>query len=139
MVQWRAMISGTLGATASMFAKLGLSSSSDSPISKLTYELCIQHISAEDSFCNIITLFVRALCLLLMVAVNALMMSSFLEGMQESGSVSASALSTAANFSVSAIYGLLLFDESISGMWCIGFSTIMVGVWMLSSVKVKQD
>lgn len=139
MVQWRAIASGTLGATASMCAKLGLSSSSDSPISKHTYELCVMHVSSDDSLCNAVTLLVRGVCLLSMVAVNALMMSSFLEGMQESGSVSASALSTASNFSVSAIYGLVLFDESMNAMWCVGFSMIMIGVWMLSSVKIKQD
>ena len=43
----------------------------------------------------------RGICLLCMIGVNAVMISSFLDGMNESGSVVGTALSTAANFSCS--------------------------------------
>ena len=46
----------------------------------------------------------RCLCLLLMIGLNAGMMSYFLDGMNESGSVAGTSLSTAANFSCSVSY-----------------------------------
>ena len=51
--------------------------------------------------CTIIAFASRGICLLLMIGVNAVMISSFLDGMNESGSVAGTSLSTAANFSCS--------------------------------------
>jgi len=54
-----------------------------------------------DQICPAISIIPRIAGLILMILMNAFMMSAFLDGMGESGSVVASALSTAANFSVS--------------------------------------
>jgi len=78
-------------------------------------------------------------CLLLMIGCNAVMLGSFLDGMNESGSVAASALSTAANFCFSAIYGIVLFHESVSWLWMLGFMFILVGVWLLSTVNLTTN
>ena len=59
--------------------------------------------------CTIIAFASRGICLLLMIGVNAVMISSFLDGMNESGSVAGTSLSTAANFSCSvSIYYVLV-------------------------------
>ncbi|KAL3811376.1 hypothetical protein ACHAXA_011340 [Cyclostephanos tholiformis] len=108
----RAILSGALGATASFIAKLALSP--DSPVPIAVHSVCIAGNNAirtagEDDYgdssssplCSSASLLARGLCLLSMIGINALMIGSFLDGMNESGSVVGTALSTAANFSCS--------------------------------------
>ena len=109
----RAILSGALGATASFIGKLALSP--NSPVPTAIHSICIAswgtNLNANDTdpntylspswLCPIISLAARGLCLLCMIGVNAIMISSFVEGMNESGSVVGTALSTAANFSCS--------------------------------------
>jgi len=118
MTTWnrRAFLSGFLGATASCIGKLGLDSSSPIPSYSLTF--CEQYLasssssSSNDTVCAVAVVGVRIVCLLLMIGCNAVMLGSFLDGMNESGSVAASALSTAANFcfSVSLFFVSLLLS-----------------------------
>ena len=110
----RAIASGALGATASFIGKLALSP--NSPVPSAIHSICIaswgtnlnpnDHTDANSYLspswlCPIISLAARGICLLCMIGVNAIMISSFVEGMNESGSVVGTALSTAANFSCS--------------------------------------
>jgi hypothetical protein len=104
----RAILSGALGATASFIAKLALAP--DSPVPSAVHAICIASntpLRADDDgdspsrLCTSVSLLARGVCLLCMIGVNALMISSFLDGMNESGSVVGTALSTAANFSCS--------------------------------------
>jgi len=105
----RAILSGLLGATASSIGKLALAP--DSPVPSAVATFCIANINinpeADDDsdslawICPAASLATRGLCLLCMIGVNAVMLSSFLDGMNESGSVVGTALSTAANFSFS--------------------------------------
>ncbi len=103
----RAIVSGALGATASFIAKLALSPTS--PVPSSVHAFCIANIDqliADGSdikpwICPSISLLTRGICLLCMVGVNAVMISSFLDGMDESGSVVGTSLSTAANFTCS--------------------------------------
>lgn len=145
-VNSRAITSGLLGASASCVAKLALDP--DSPIPSSARRLCEDlgwATSGDDAFlssknvCFVASIVPRGVCLLLMVGLNALMMGAFLSGMNESGSVAATAMSTAANFSFSAAYGILLFDESVTPTWMAGFAMILCGVWMLSTVNLKTS
>lgn len=68
-----------------------------------------------------------------MLVTNVYMIASFLRGIQESGSVGGTSLSTAANFASSAIYGKILWNEQMNGRWCLGFSCVLIGVVILSS------
>jgi hypothetical protein len=102
----RAILSGALGATASFIAKLALSP--DSPVPLAVHSMCIgESVRVNDSpssstlLCSSMSLLARGLCLLCTIGTNALMIGSFLDGMNESGSVVGTALSTAANFSCS--------------------------------------
>ena len=114
LIKKRAIISGFLGASASFTAKIALSP--DSPSPSLVQSICREsllpflspHLTAiqgDDDLisyvCPSLSLATRGLCLLLMVGLNMLMISSFLVGMNESGSVVGTALTTAANFSCS--------------------------------------
>jgi hypothetical protein len=95
-----AIFSGAIGATASFIAKLALAL--DSPVPSAVNAICIASNGDSSSrFCTSVSLLARGVCLLCMTGVNALMISSFLDGMNESGSVVGTALSTAANFSCS--------------------------------------
>jgi multidrug transporter EmrE-like cation transporter len=74
-----------------------------------------------------------------MIGTNAAMMATFLDGMNESGTVAGTALANAANFTLSAIYGVLFFEESITTLWLIGFAMILTGAWILSTIQLKGN
>lgn len=87
----------------------------------------------EVDYCHVVTLPIQALCIVAMVVANAYMIASFLKGMQASGSVVAPSLSTAANFTTSAIYGALVWGEQMNTQWCVGFVCVLLGVFLLSN------
>jgi drug/metabolite transporter (DMT)-like permease len=74
-----------------------------------------------------------------MLVCNALMLGSFVKGMQECGSVAGTALSSAANFSVSAFIGWLLFREEFSSRWWLGFAMVLIGTILLFGIQAKED
>jgi predicted phage tail protein len=74
-----------------------------------------------------------------MIACNAAQLGSFLKGMEESGSVAGTALSTAANFVTAAAYGRMLWGETFVLQWWIGLSMVMTGVALLTSVQAKEE
>ena len=97
-------------------------------------EVAVRFYLFEIDYCQLsIALPVRIICIVAMLVTNAYMIASFLRGIQESGSVGGTSLSTAANFASSAIYGKILWGEQMNGMWCLGFSCVIVGVVILSS------
>mmetsp|Transcript_3381 Transcript_3381/g.5173 ORF Transcript_3381/g.5173 Transcript_3381/m.5173 type:complete len:153 (+) Transcript_3381:87-545(+) len=140
----RAIISGALGATASSIGKLALSP--ESPVPSTCHSYC--HIflnryypseTGIEWICPYVSLGTRVICFLCMIGVNLLMVSSFLDGMNESGSVVGTALSTAANFSFSALYGILFFGENVPISWFFGATLIAMGMYLLSSVTLTND
>ena len=145
MVLRLAVLSGVLGATASCLAKFAFAP--DSPIVLWTKEICVKHIDSSTngvSFrghdtCDLLALAPRGICLLCMVLLNILMVGTFLEGMEESGSVAGTALASAASFGTSALLGVLFFDETVNTTWLFGFSLVVLGASMLSTVKLSED
>uniref|UniRef100_A0A7S0ALD7 EamA domain-containing protein n=1 Tax=Minutocellus polymorphus TaxID=265543 RepID=A0A7S0ALD7_9STRA len=149
-IKRRAVISGLLGASASAIGKIALDPAS--PVQSSARGLCNRFVPADiiipalnttmlvpsGQLCKAIELGIRGMCLLLMIATNAAMMATFLDGMNESGTVAGTALANAANFSLSAIYGIILFEESITTLWMVGFVMILAGAWVLSSVQLKD-
>jgi hypothetical protein len=84
-----------------------------------------------------------------MILFNAGMLGSFLEGMEESGSVAATSLASATNFVASAAYGRWIWNErrpshddaawdESSILYCTGLSMIVTGVLLLSKVQTKS-
>jgi len=108
----RAIISGALAATASSISKLALSPESPAPSTFHSYcQIIFNRFHQEQNhngwICPYVSLGTRVVCFLCMICVNVLMVSQFIDGMNESGSVVGTALSTAANFSF-----------SVSSCWC---------------------
>jgi hypothetical protein len=100
---------------------------------KAMESLVLQLYVFDIDYCQALTLPARLLCIVGMMFLNAYMIASFLRGMQESGSIVAPSLSTASNFTASAIYGALLWHEQMNVQWCAGFVCVLVGVMFLSN------
>jgi drug/metabolite transporter (DMT)-like permease len=132
-----ALSSGVLGATASCCAKFALDP--DSPVFQTAHDLiCTQFgtdvvIAEHHRACYWIAFVVgRGFCLVCMIFCNGYMLGTFLRGMEESGSVAGTALSTAANFLTAATYGCILWNERFTLLWWVGFTMVCVGVALLS-------
>jgi hypothetical protein len=104
----KALVSGMLAAASSCVAKLCLKSDSWIPttVGKLCREIYyFQNDSLNTSLtlvaCDKLAILSQVMSMVLVIFLNGLMMSKFLDGLEESGSISATALSTAANFSFS--------------------------------------
>lgn len=128
----RAVLSGALGATASLVGKLALASDSPAVFAVQSHSFCASHsVRPNDGMawvCPLASLATRGLCLLCMIGINALMIGSFLDGMNESGSVVGTSLSTAANFSCSVRVSsrcmyFLLYATHRSNTWLKASST----------------
>lgn len=102
-VNFRAIVAGAFGAGASCFAKLSFDSNSNLALGMKN--MCCSKMSVDESniynICEASSLLTRGLTLLLMVSCNVLMVGTFVEGMTESGSTIATALSTGSNFVLS--------------------------------------
>ena len=102
-VNFRAIVAGAFGAGASCFAKLSFDSNSN--LALAIRKICFSKMSVDESniynICEASSLLTRGLTLLLMVSCNVLMVGTFVEGMTESGSTIATALSTGSNFVLS--------------------------------------
>jgi drug/metabolite transporter (DMT)-like permease len=89
-------------------------------------------------YCLVIEVAVRLAGLLGMIFCNSLMLAYMLEGMQESGSLAGTGLSTAANFITSAILGYLFWSEQFYATWIVGFILVLLGAYLLTSVQVRE-
>jgi len=142
-VNIRAIISGFFAGSASCMAKLALAP--DSHIPQWAKDTCVHYWPSDvlddaeiDYLCLAVGLLPRGIFLIFMVVLNLIMVATFLDGMNESGSVVATALAAGTNFSISAMYGILIFKEEVSLLWCCGFAMILSGVWLLLSVNIKE-
>lgn len=154
MTHQRSLWSGCLGATASCLGKLALDA--DSMVVGQAKSLCRNNfdwyamddilfheilggIQADVSGCDIVGWMLRGALLLLMLLCNAWMLHHFLKGMEQSGSVAGTALSSAANFTVSAIYGYFIWREDIwNPKWGMGFLLVVVGMACLAQVTAQE-
>lgn len=102
-------------------------------------DLLLQLQIFEVEWCQALLLGPRIGCFVLMLILNAYMIASFLRGMKESGSVVGTALSSGANFVFSALYGYILWGERYSQTWWIGFSTVMAGVFLLTTTVAAES
>ena len=131
------LLSGAFGAIAASLAKLAFSQ--DTFLVTATRQACHSATTTTietESVCHMAVLASsRALCFVGTLALNIFMVGSFLEGMEESGSVAGTGLASAANFVVSSVLGFLLWEEHFSTDWLLGFSLVIVGSLLLSTVK----
>lgn len=94
---------------------------------------------AGMSTCQLIILVPRIACFIAMLLVNAYMIAAFIRGMQHSGSVVGTSITTASNFSTSAFLGALIWKERFSPSWWVGFALVLFGVLLLSSRQVVDE
>lgn len=93
----------------------------------------------EVDWCKVLFLGPRLILLVVMLIMNAYMIAAFLKGMQHSGSVVGTAITTACNFSMSAIWGYWVWEERFSSSWWVGFSCVLLGVLILSSIQQPEN
>lgn len=142
-----ALWSGFLGATASCAAKFAFSAPShddnaspEHPTTGGTFWLS----SFLPTGLTVASVAFRACAAALMILCNAGMLGSFLEGMEESGSVAATSLASAANFVASAAYGRYVWGERPGGqadgaaLYLGGLAMIVAGVLLLSTSQTKS-
>jgi MYND finger len=105
----------------------------------LIQDLTVRLFIFEVDWCQVIFLGPRVLLLVCMLILNAYMIAAFMKGMQLSGSVVGAALTTASNFGMSAFWGFCLWNERFRSIWWLGFSCVLLGVLMLSSVQQQSE
>jgi multidrug transporter EmrE-like cation transporter len=93
----------------------------------------------EVDWCQFLMLGPRLVCFIAMLVMNAYMLAAFLKGMQLSGSVVGTAITTACNFATSALWGALVWNERFVSMWWLGFSCVLAGVLLLSSTQQPPE
>lgn len=139
---WYALSSGFLGATASCLAKFALDP--DSMLFRTAHDLLCPNVDVGATISNhnacywIVFGVSRGSCLACMILCNGYMLGTFLKGMEESGSVAGTALSTASNFLTSAIYGYILWNERFTLLWWVGFTFVCAGVAVLSLLDANN-
>ena len=74
----------------------------------------------------------RGVCLVGMIVCNIYMIGTFLKGMDVSGTIAGTALSTSSNFIVSAMYGYYIWEERHSMQWWFGFTMVCMGMTILT-------
>jgi hypothetical protein len=137
-----ALWSGFLGATASCAAKFAFSAPTHGNGAN---EGAIFLAPFLPRGLTAVSVALRASAVALMVLCNAGMLGSFLEGMEESGSVAATSLASAANFVASAAYGRYVWGERLAdsnadgaALYAGGLLMIVAGVLLLSTVRTKS-
>ena len=91
------------------------------------------HWNDPNIFCEwSVFVICRIMCLLGMIVCNIYMIGTFLKGMDESGTIAGTALSTSSNFIVSAIYGYYIWEERHTSLWWLGFTMVCIGMTILT-------
>ncbi|XP_034384442.1 transmembrane protein 42-like [Cyclopterus lumpus] len=135
-----ALLAGSLGAAASLSAKLSLGAD-------YLRDMCESRLSGASA-CDWLHIPLRLLCAGLLVACNAVMWTFFSKALRHcSSSASATVTTSASNFIFSAVLGRLVFGESHAALWWAGISLTLCGLLLLhgaapqtaSSEEGKKD
>ena len=121
-----AAIAGLFAATGGLLAKL---STGDSI---LIDQICT-YLNSSGSICAMIQYGCRALMFALMLLVNSLGTGFQMSAMAATSSGIATVINTGSNLLVTALYGLMVFNEKLSVQWYIGASFIALGISIISS------
>ncbi|KAI1297914.1 hypothetical protein HDE_04430 [Halotydeus destructor] len=123
------VLSGIMAATASLFGKLAMDSDALGHL--------VPYLVKGDQKLGHWYTVIRALLLVLMVLTNTVMWTMFTKALVKSRtSLEATVVNTAANFIFTAIFGTLLFDETIGFLWFLGSIMILIGLIL---VKMGAD
>nr|CAH7713282.1 unnamed protein product [Callosobruchus chinensis] len=75
----------------------------------------------------------------MMILCNAAVWRFFVRGLQESGSVRATAISSSTNYICSAIIGFAVFGEVTSLLWWSGMILIILGLVLIVTDQEEDD
>lgn len=81
----------------------------------------------------------KLLFFIIMILLNTIMMSFYVESMHLIGPLKATVLNYAFNFIFTALFGYLLFNEPLSLIWWFGVSIILSGIILLTMNKYDKD
>ena len=142
-----AVIAGLCASLASVFAKLAMASDS-------TTTLCVQlteysrdilppleeNLTSTFLDCDQVVLYMRIICFGMIFLCNALMWTIYVKALQKcSSTVEATLINTASNLTFTAAFGFVLFGESLSLLWWIGMSFIVVGMCLIINGNEISD
>lgn len=128
-----AFFSGLLGGLASLVAKLAMAGRETLELCEdLEYNLRKEKL-IETLACPAVIAYVRLFCFFLIILFNSIMWTLFAKALQRSKtSVEPVVITTATNFFFSALFGFIFYKETISLMWCMGATLIIIGLITIS-------
>lgn len=124
------VISGALACLASVLGKVAFDGDTAFHLMATTY--CDDHLPLWVP-CNMVGLAVQGASLAGMFMVNAVMFSTFLKALQNSGSTIATVTNCGTNFLLSGVSGRILFGERLPHMWFCGATLVIAGVLLMVS------
>ncbi|CAH1968254.1 unnamed protein product [Acanthoscelides obtectus] len=99
--------------------------------------LVLVHIRIKNTGKNTVDrFFIRLLLFITMIVCNAAVWRFFVRGLQQCGSVKATAISSSTNYICSAIIGFAVFGEVTSLLWWSGMTLI---IWGLVLIVTDQE
>ena len=141
-----ALISGCLGSLGAAMGKIAFSSSSHVGEDGETHDgnHYDDDVVGGENVSEFISLAAsRLLPLACMLAINALMVATFLEALRGSDAVSVNVASSCANFASSAFLGISFFGEDASRMldpwWWAGVALIVAGVGVVQNAQASSS
>ena len=161
MFPYVALWSGSCGAIASSFAKLAFSrerllhdvirfvsivlwNTTEDENNNHTHDggsflssLSLSSLSSSSS--DWLELILRLIFLLAMIACNVIAVGTFIQGMEESGSVKGTALTTAANSIVSTVLGIVLWKDQVPSQGGLFLVLLGIVILVLPSNNINTD
>lgn len=129
------LLCGVYGALASIAGKFTFAQ--DSPIIIIIAHTC-EHTGLPLTSCLVASWLCRCCCFALMISLNALMVSTFLTALDNGSSAIVALVSGAVNYLVTAILGILLFEENIGSTWITGSIMISLGLLIVSYSQLEN-
>ncbi|XP_065338627.1 transmembrane protein 42 [Cloeon dipterum] len=125
-----AFIAGISAALGSVFGKLSGSPELLEVVPKLFIYADTQNLDLIEYLIFI----VQGICFALMIFCNASVWSFYVRALQSSNSsLPATVVSTATNYIVSAIFGIILFGEATGFLWWTGTCLVIIGLALISN------
>jgi drug/metabolite transporter (DMT)-like permease len=133
------MVAGLSAALSSVFGKLAFDSHI---IPHWLHKFTPWILEAlSDAHQEYLLLGMRGFSFVMIFLSNVIMINLFVKSMNMSTTSEAVVVNTACNFFFTALFGWMLFNEPLPGMWWVGATLIILGVLMIvrSSKGSQQD
>lgn len=132
------VVAGVSAALSSVFGKLAF----DSHIIPSWLQILAPWILSAlgESRYEYLLLGLRGICFVMIFLTNVIMINLFVKSMNMSTTSEAVVVNTACNFFFTALFGWLLFNEPLPGLWWVGAILILIGVLLIvrSSADTKD-